>query len=132
MALALLQQRVSGWLKTLINIVLVASWGMPVIVAIHRLQVALRHRLRRLQRPAQQAPRRSDMVGHNRFASGPQGLLVIMLLVVWGAVPFVVITLSAGLTQVPQELEEAASPRRRRRLGCSSGTSPCPSSSRSS
>jgi N,N'-diacetylchitobiose transport system permease protein len=31
-----------------------------------------------------------------------------MLLVVWGAVPFVVITLSAGLTQVPQELEEAA------------------------
>ena len=27
---------------------------------------------------------------------------------VWGAVPFVVITLSAGLTQVPKELEEAA------------------------
>lgn len=33
MAIALLQQRVSGWVKTLINIVLVASWGMPVIVA---------------------------------------------------------------------------------------------------
>ncbi len=32
-----------------------------------------------------------------------------MLLVVWGgAVPFVVITLGAGLTQVPKELEEAA------------------------
>ena len=49
-----------------------------------------------------------DMIGHNWFASGPQGLAVIMLLVVWGAVPFVVITLSAGLTQVPKELEEAA------------------------
>ena len=48
------------------------------------------------------------MIGHNWFASGPQGLAVIMLLVVWGAVPFVVITLSAGLTQVPKELEEAA------------------------
>ena len=31
-----------------------------------------------------------------------------MLLVIWGAVPFVVITLSAGLTQVPKELEESA------------------------
>lgn len=38
----------------------------------------------------------------------PKVLAVITLLVVWGAVPFVVITLSAGLTQVPKELEEAA------------------------
>jgi N,N'-diacetylchitobiose transport system permease protein len=107
MALALLQQRVSGWLKTLINIVLVASWGMPVIVATtvfkwlfdsdYGVFNALLSRLPGV-----------DMIGHNWFASGPQGLLVIMLLVVWGAVPFVVITLSAGLTQVPQELEEAA------------------------
>jgi N,N'-diacetylchitobiose transport system permease protein len=28
--------------------------------------------------------------------------------VIWGALPFVVITLYAGLTQVPKELEEAA------------------------
>ncbi len=107
MALALLQQKVSGWVKTLINIVLVASWGMPVIVATtvfkwlfdtdYGVFNALLSRLPGV-----------DMVGHNWFASGPQGLLVIMLLVVWGAVPFVVITLSAGLTQVPQELEEAA------------------------
>jgi N,N'-diacetylchitobiose transport system permease protein len=107
MAIALLQQRVSGWLKTLINIVLVASWGMPVIVATtvfkwlfdsdYGVFNALLSRLPGV-----------DMIGHNWFASGPQGLAVIMLLVVWGAVPFIVITLSAGLTQVPKELEEAA------------------------
>ncbi|WP_445526382.1 carbohydrate ABC transporter permease [Streptomyces cyslabdanicus] len=107
MALALLLQRVSGWVKVLINIVLVASWGMPVIVATtvfkwlfdsdYGVFNALLSRLPGV-----------DMVGHNWFASGPEGLAVIMLLVVWGAVPFVTITLSAGLTQVPSELEEAA------------------------
>ncbi|MFF0129523.1 carbohydrate ABC transporter permease [Streptomyces mirabilis] len=107
MLIALLLQRVSGWVKTLINIALVASWGMPIIVATtvfkwlfdsdYGVFNALLSRLPGV-----------DMIGHNWFASGPQGLAVIMLLVVWGAVPFVVITLSAGLTQVPSELEEAA------------------------
>ncbi|MDN0195666.1 sugar ABC transporter permease [Streptomyces sp. S.PNR 29] len=107
MAIALLLQRVSGWLKVLINIVLVAGWGMPVIVATtvfkwlfdsdYGVFNALLSRLPGV-----------EMIGHNWFASGPEGLAVIMLLVVWGAVPFVVITLSAGLTQVPRELEEAA------------------------
>ncbi|MET7681014.1 sugar ABC transporter permease [Streptomyces sp. NPDC005423] len=107
MLVALLLQKVSGWLKTLINMVLVASWGMPVIVATtvfkwlfdsdYGVFNALLSRLPGV-----------DMIGHNWFASGPQGLAVIMLLVVWGAVPFVVITLSAGLTQVPKEMEEAA------------------------
>ncbi|MEU1196108.1 sugar ABC transporter permease [Streptomyces sp. NPDC005813] len=107
MLIALLLQRVSGWVKTLINIALVASWGMPIIVATtvfkwlfdsdYGIFNALLSRLPGV-----------DMIGHNWFASGPQGLAVIMLLVVWGAVPFVVITLSAGLTQVPKELEEAA------------------------
>ncbi|GGZ89643.1 carbohydrate ABC transporter permease [Streptomyces bluensis] len=107
MLIALLLQQVSGWVKTLINIALVASWGMPIIVATtvfkwlfdsdYGVFNALLSKLPGL-----------DMVGHNWFASGPQGLAVIMLLVVWGAVPFVVITLSAGLTQVPKELQEAA------------------------
>ncbi|WNM30153.1 sugar ABC transporter permease [Streptomyces sp. Li-HN-5-11] len=107
MAIALLLQRVSGWVKTLVNIVLVASWGMPVIVATtvfkwlfdsdYGVFNALLSRLPGVR-----------MIGHNWFAGGPEGLAVIMLLVVWGAVPFVVITLSAGLTQVPGELQEAA------------------------
>ncbi|WP_030379376.1 MULTISPECIES: carbohydrate ABC transporter permease [unclassified Streptomyces] len=107
MLIALLLQRVSGWVKTLVNIALVASWGMPVIVATtvfkwlfdsdYGVFNALLSRLPGV-----------DLVGHNWFASGPQGLAVIMLLVVWGAVPFVVITLGAGLTQVPKEMEEAA------------------------
>ncbi|MGC0206163.1 carbohydrate ABC transporter permease [Streptomyces levis] len=107
MALALLLQRVSGWLKMLINIVLVASWGMPVIVATTVFKWLFDSDYGVFNALLSKLPG-VDMIGHNWFASGPEGLAVIMLLVVWGAVPFVVITLSAGLTQVPKELEEAA------------------------
>ncbi|MFI8960911.1 carbohydrate ABC transporter permease [Streptomyces sp. NPDC053493] len=107
MAIALLLQRVSGWVKMLINIVLVASWGMPIIVATAIFKWLFDADYGVLNWLLSRLPG-VDMIGHNWFASGPQGLAVIMLLVVWGAVPFVVITLSAGLTQVPKELEEAA------------------------
>ncbi|MGX1563824.1 carbohydrate ABC transporter permease [Streptomyces sp. NPDC055506] len=107
MALALLLQRVSGWLKVLINIVLVASWGMPVIVATTVFKWLFDSDYGVFNALLSKLPG-VEMIGHNWFASGPEGLAVIMLLVVWGAVPFVVITLSAGLTQVPKELEEAA------------------------
>ncbi|MEE1757310.1 carbohydrate ABC transporter permease [Streptomyces sp. SP18CS02] len=107
MLIALLLQRVSGWVKALVNVALIASWGMPIIVATAIFKWLFDTDYGVLNWLLSQLPG-VDMVGHNWFASGPQGLAVIMLLVVWGAVPFVVITLSAGLTQVPKELEEAA------------------------
>ncbi|WP_405612514.1 sugar ABC transporter permease [Streptomyces sp. NBC_01511] len=107
MLIALLMQRVSKAVKILISIALVASWGMPIIVATAIFKWIFDTDYGVLNWILSRLPG-VDMVGHNWFASGPQGLAVMMLLVVWGAVPFVVITLSAGLTQVPKELEEAA------------------------
>ncbi|KIF68048.1 sugar ABC transporter permease [Streptomyces sp. AcH 505] len=107
MLVALLLQRVSGWVKTLINIALIASWGMPVVVAITIFKWMFDSDYGVLNWLLSRVPG-VDLIGHNWFASGTQGLAVIILLVVWGAVPFVAITLTAGLTQVPAELEEAA------------------------
>ncbi|MFI7384220.1 carbohydrate ABC transporter permease [Streptomyces sp. NPDC049813] len=107
MLIALLLQKVSGWVKMLINVALVATWGMPIIVATTVFKWLFDSDYGVLNALLSKLPG-VEMVGHNWFASGPQGLAVIMLLVIWGAVPFVVITLSAGLTQVPKELEEAA------------------------
>jgi N,N'-diacetylchitobiose transport system permease protein len=45
---------------------------------------------------------------HSWFVNPAQGWLVITLLVVWAGIPFLAITLNAGLTQVPKELVEAA------------------------
>jgi N,N'-diacetylchitobiose transport system permease protein len=46
--------------------------------------------------------------GHSWFLSPTQGWIVITTLVVWAGIPFLAITLNAGLTQVPKELIEAA------------------------
>ncbi|SHK75860.1 carbohydrate ABC transporter permease [Actinacidiphila paucisporea] len=107
MLVALLLQRVSGWVRTLVNIALVASWAMPVVVAVTVFKWMFDSDYGVVNWTLSRLPG-VDYTGHNWFASGPEGLSVIMLQVVWGAIPFVVITLSAGLTQVPKELEEAA------------------------
>ena len=46
---------------------------------------------------------------HDWFVNPWEGFAVIAAIVVWGAIPFVAITIYAGLTQVPRELVEAAS-----------------------
>ena len=46
---------------------------------------------------------------HDWFVNPWEGFAVIGAIVVWGAIPFVTITIYAGLTQVPRELVEAAS-----------------------
>jgi N,N'-diacetylchitobiose transport system permease protein len=50
-----------------------------------------------------------DFAQHDWFVNPLQGFAVITAIVVWGAIPFVAITVYAGLTQLPAELLEAAS-----------------------
>jgi N,N'-diacetylchitobiose transport system permease protein len=107
MALAMLLMRVSGWVKTLINIALVASWAMPIVVAVTVFKWMFDTDYGVANWLLSRIPG-VDFDHHNWFVDSTQGFTVIMALVVWGAVPFIAITLHAGLTQVPKELEEAA------------------------
>ena len=50
-----------------------------------------------------------DYFQHDWYATTFSKLAMVTLLIVWGALPFVVLTLYAGLAQVPRELLEAAS-----------------------
>jgi N,N'-diacetylchitobiose transport system permease protein len=49
-----------------------------------------------------------DFSQHDWYATTFSQLSLVTTLIVWGALPFVVITLYAGLAQVPAELVEAA------------------------
>jgi N,N'-diacetylchitobiose transport system permease protein len=49
-----------------------------------------------------------DYYQHDWYATTFSQLSMVTLLIVWGALPFVVITLYAGLAQVPRDLLEAA------------------------
>jgi N,N'-diacetylchitobiose transport system permease protein len=105
--IALLLVRVSTWVRLLLSSGLVLVWAMPVVVAV---QVwywmtnfqngVVNYVLTQLHI--------GDFFQHDWYATTFSQLGLTTLLIVWGALPFVVITLYAGLAQVPGDLIEAA------------------------
>jgi N,N'-diacetylchitobiose transport system permease protein len=107
MLVALLLVRVSSFVRVLLSSGLVLVWSMPVVVAV---QVwywmtnfqngVVNYVLTKL--------RLGDFFQHDWYATTFSQLSLVTVLIVWGALPFVVITLYAGLAQVPHDLVEAA------------------------
>src|SRR5262245_16525095 len=106
--IAMLLARLGSFMRGLVSAGLVLAWSMPVVVAVQvwlwmtdTQSGVLNYVLTRLHV--------GDYTGHDWFDNPWQGLSVITALIVWGAIPFVAITVYAGLAQVPGELLEAAS-----------------------
>jgi N,N'-diacetylchitobiose transport system permease protein len=105
---ALLLVRVSRPVRLLLSSSLVLVWSMPVVVAV---QVwywmtnfengVVNYVLTQLHL--------GSFEQHDWYASTFSQLSMVTLLIVWGALPFVAITLYAALAQVPNDLLEAAS-----------------------
>jgi N,N'-diacetylchitobiose transport system permease protein len=105
--IAFLLVRVSGWVRVLLTAGLILVWSMPAVVAV---QVwywmtnfqngILNHVLTQLHV--------GDYAQHDWYETTFSKLAMVTLLIVWGAIPFVAITVYAGLAQVPRELVEAA------------------------
>jgi N,N'-diacetylchitobiose transport system permease protein len=105
--MALLLVRVGPVVRVLLTSGLVLVWSMPVVVAV---QVwfwmtnfqngVLNYVLTQLHL--------GDHFQHDWYATTFSKLAMVTLLIVWSALPFVTITLYAGLAQVPHELVEAA------------------------
>ncbi|MBM6400023.1 carbohydrate ABC transporter permease [Phycicoccus sonneratiae] len=105
--LAFLLRRVRRLVKLLLTVTLVFVWATPVVVGVSMWQWLVDYEfgvvnwvLGRIG--VDGFPR------HNWFEDPVQGLAVVGAVVVWGAVPFVAITVHAALSQVPEELREAA------------------------
>jgi N,N'-diacetylchitobiose transport system permease protein len=106
-ALALLMERVSGPVRLLLSGGLMFVWATPVVVAIDVWQWMFDFEFG-VANWALTRLHVGGFVHHNWFENPVQGFGIIVALVVWGALPFLVITLYAGLMQVPRELIEAA------------------------
>ncbi|HET7450108.1 MAG TPA: sugar ABC transporter permease [Gaiellaceae bacterium] len=107
LAIALLLVRVSAWVRVLLTSGLVLVWSMPVVVAVQIFywmtnfqNGVVNYVLTKLHV--------GDYFQHDWYASTMSQLGMVTVLIVWGALPFVVITLYAGLAQVPGDLIEAA------------------------
>jgi N,N'-diacetylchitobiose transport system permease protein len=107
MVIALLLVRVSGWVRILVTSGLVLVWAMPPVVA-----VQVWNWMTNVQNGVLNYVLTELHVGnyfqHNWFASPFSSLAMCATLIVWGALPFISITLYAALSQVPYELVEAA------------------------
>jgi N,N'-diacetylchitobiose transport system permease protein len=105
--IALLLLRLSRPIRIMLMSALVFVWATPVIVTVDIWQWmfdyefgVINYLLTRVHL--------GNFIHHNWFDNPLQGFTVILLIVVWGAIPFVTITLFAGLLQVPSDLIDAA------------------------
>jgi N,N'-diacetylchitobiose transport system permease protein len=105
--IALLLARLGAAMRLLITTALVLAWAMPPVVAVNIWSWMVDYEFGVLNYTlAHLGLERYDH--HDWFANPWEGFAVITAIVVWGAVPFVTITIYAGLTQVSRELTEAA------------------------
>ena len=107
LSVALLMRRVSGWVRILVTISMVSVWAVPSIVATQVFDWLIDSDFGVVNYLIDRLPG-VTFQHHSWFSSPSQGWSVIVALVLWGAIPFLALTLYAGLTQVPPELVEAA------------------------
>jgi N,N'-diacetylchitobiose transport system permease protein len=107
MLIALLLGRVSTWVKLTLTVALVLAWSTPPVVGVEIWQWmtntqngVLNYALTQLHI--------GNFFQHDWYTSTVSQYAMVTTLLVWGALPFVTITLYAALSQVPHELVEAA------------------------
>jgi N,N'-diacetylchitobiose transport system permease protein len=105
---ALLLVQVATPIRLMITSALVLAWAMPVVVAV-QLWYWMTNFQNGVVNYVLTQLHLGDFIGHDWYASPTSALGVTTTLIVWGAVPFVAITVYAGLSQVPRDLVEAAS-----------------------
>ena len=106
-ALALLLMQVSRVVRVALTTGLVLVWAIPVIVAVNIWHWMVDYQFGVVNWTLTQL-HIGDYARYDWFANPWTGFAVFTALIVWGAIPFVTITVYAALAQVPHELLEAA------------------------
>jgi N,N'-diacetylchitobiose transport system permease protein len=104
---ALLMQRASRWARTALSVAMVVAWATPVIIGAVVFTWLFDSEFGVVNYLLTESGV-CDCRHHSWFADPWSALAVLVLLVVWGAVPFAALSIYAGLLTVPAELAEAA------------------------
>jgi N,N'-diacetylchitobiose transport system permease protein len=105
--IALLLLKVSQAVRFIVMSALVFVWTTPVIVSVDIWQWMFDYEFGVINYLLTQL-HLGNFIHHNWFDNPIQGWSVFVVIVVWGAIPFVTITLFAGLLQVPSDVIDAA------------------------
>jgi N,N'-diacetylchitobiose transport system permease protein len=106
--LALMLRRTASWLRRALTTGLVIVWAMPPVVAVQVWYYLFKSPQPVANYVLADLLHIHALADHSWFGSPFEQLGMVTLLVVWVSLPFVVISLYAGLSQVPDELLEAA------------------------
>jgi N,N'-diacetylchitobiose transport system permease protein len=105
--IALLLLKVRQVVRVIVMSSLVFVWATPVIVAVDIWQWMFDYEFGVINYLLTQL-HVGNFIHHNWFDNPLQGWIVFVVIVVWGAIPFVTITLYAGLLQMPSDVIDAA------------------------
>jgi N,N'-diacetylchitobiose transport system permease protein len=105
--LALLLTKVSSVVKVLLTAGLVLAWAMPPVVAV-QVWLWMTNYQNGVVNYVLTELHMGNYFQHDWYATSFSQLSLTTTLMVWGAIPFVVVTVYAGLSQVSQELVDAA------------------------
>lgn len=105
--LAQLLLKVSRVVRVIVMSALVFVWATPVIVSVDIWQWMFDYEFGVMNYLLTQL-HLGNFIHHNWLDNPLQGWGVVTVIVVWGAIPFVTITLFAGLLQVPNDVIDAA------------------------
>jgi N,N'-diacetylchitobiose transport system permease protein len=105
--IALLLARLGAAMRLLITTGLVLAWSMPPVVSVNIWSWMVDYEFGVLNWTLARLGF-ERYLHHDWFVNPWEGFAVVVAIVVWGAIPFVAITIYAGLTQLSRELVEAA------------------------
>jgi len=105
--LALLLTKVSSIVRVLLTAGLVLAWAMPPVVAV-QVWIWITNPENGVLNYVLTQLHVGDYFQHDWLATPFSQLSLTTSLIVWGAIPFIVVTVYAGLAQVSHELVEAA------------------------
>ena len=107
-AMAVLMNALTTWVRVVLQVALLVAWAMPVVAAM-TVWIWIVDWRRGLLNWALVKLGVDSAEGHNWLAEPLSFFVVASVIIVWMSVPFVALSIYAGLTQVSTEVLEAAS-----------------------
>jgi N,N'-diacetylchitobiose transport system permease protein len=105
--LAHLMLKMNNFLRWILNMTLILVWAIPALVGISIWKWMFSFEFSIITSTINRLG--IDFAQRNWFTNPISGFTIIGAIVVWGAIPFITISIYAALTQIPKELVEAAS-----------------------
>lgn len=106
-SLAVLMKSIPAWSRVTLQVAMLVAWAMPIVAQMTVWNWLIDDRNGVLNYLLSFLPG-VDLVGHNWLVNPWSFFAVASIIITWASVPFVALSVYAGLTQVSEEVVEAA------------------------